>query len=82
MRIVRAKHGDNKLGVRDNRPFSIVQIELLLERGFKVKLLDLQTGIVELVSYDSRDMFDEDWELIAGIEYSRKNYEISKDRYW
>lgn len=79
--MIKAKHGDNKLGVTDNRPFSIVQIELL-ERGFKVRLLDLLTGIVWPVTYDSRNMFDEDWELIAGIEYSRKNYEINKDKYW
>lgn len=79
--MIRAKHGDNKLGVVDNRPFSIVQIELL-ERGFKVRLLDIWTGLVKSVTYDSRISFDEDWELIADIKYGRKNYEINKDKYW
>lgn len=77
MKIVRAKSNNNKLEVFDNRPFTI-EIELL-DKGFEVCFLDLETGEKKICTYGSRRAFDLEWKLCynindVGVSYKEINY--------
>ena len=72
MKIVRAKSNKNKLEVFDNRPF-VIQVELL-DKGFEVCFLDLETGEKRMCKYGSRRAFDLEWELCYDIDYVGVSY--------
>lgn len=78
MKLVRAKSNKNQAEVMDNRPFVIEEIELY-GNGFRIVLLDIKEDSKfrrRELWYGKRKWFDEEWELINGIDYPVRSFDL------
>lgn len=66
MQFIQAKRLNNKLCVRDNRPFAIDMVRFINE-GFLLVLSD-EEGKKRELTYNSLDWFREDFDVIDGTK--------------
>jgi len=63
MQFIQAKKLDNKLKVRDNRPYAIEKVEFLSRGGFVMTLLD-EEGYSFPLAYRSMERFREEFNVV------------------
>lgn len=74
--IIRLVKSDNKLEVRDNRPFFIEKVRLLRGYGFSLSVLDLDEGVwYRDIKYKDREAFAAEWEFCDDVKYERKKFD-------
>lgn len=67
MQFIQAKVFDNKLGVRDNRPYAIDRVNFI-DNGIVLFLNDMRDGGMVLVTYKDLEWFRSEFRVVDTLK--------------